>query len=1024
MSSSFFPQIPPINLSVYSGTLVAVDTYASLPAASSHNNEVWIVKTSSGGYSSGLYSSNGSVWAYVGDTDEATWGKISGTITDQSDLAYYLATKVPLSAIDTDNTLSANSDSRIASQKATKYYVDHSPTSGVPYVGATQDVNLGVHNIGTDGRISLQQQMILPITGWKYVKALTFTFTNYVTTMTDFPVLVTIVNDADLYANAQSAGQDIRFYSSDFSTAIPYVIDSWTIAAGTVTASFWINPGALNLNLTPFHWNMLYGNAGASDGQSLTSTFTKYARRWGCQASPLTDSVASKTLTTTNGSAAFAAGLSGNALNLTAGWTVSSSDYAGITMGANPLSVMFWFKLNSTTNAYKRILSIGGNGGTKDCLEFWTYGTTMYVYNGYNRSGFSVNNTCSSGVWHYFCFGFSGSNAIVFQKDGITYSSTASSNWALNLLTNNPIVVGAGGSTDGGYLDELRIGNFYYNTQNWQKHEYENYNPGVQTTGAQTVGPLTYLQKEGNTIGEYINGVRAAEINTLGIKSEFYKATPPATAAPSYIDNTGHLLPIAGATTDGTNVSYTGSVSAGGLIGVGLTDEAMVYATSGGGLANSLNLKYDYNNQIIRLLAQASTNVDNKLEVGGGAVIAAPSSGSSTTAYYAVPETPTGTGITVNYLVIPDAVQSASANRNIGEGGYYQNVGGMSYSIYAINPFFYGPGQWVPVFGSSSGVGTDDGYDDSFYSVDLSWSSPDNDAGFYYYVVKSDGHYASVGSDTSFTDNGPSAWTVGNPVVTPWTGQSLNFGYVSYEYGVSSGGALYFSPVSTEQTIFIENPDNYAFVVTVDFPNAQIYVHGDGSSSDDSGFGPGQATGPTGTGFLCDYCHEQWLSYNTTNQLPTATADWTEHLWVWSRKIVNLRNIFSPTYLSIDATIDYTGHPGEFFEFNWTWGSVGGVDGYRVFRQNESLSPVGWLDVGPGFYENSLNPYTGGTPVTTPGVALPAFWVDSNYFFCLPTCTPPNSSAPGSEGAMCRDNNYIYVYTGGQWTRSGLSGGF
>ena len=47
-----------------------------------------------------------------------------------------LALKIPTSYLDTDGTLAANSDSKIASQKATKTYVDGLVTTGLHYMGA------------------------------------------------------------------------------------------------------------------------------------------------------------------------------------------------------------------------------------------------------------------------------------------------------------------------------------------------------------------------------------------------------------------------------------------------------------------------------------------------------------------------------------------------------------------------------------------------------------------------------------------------------------------------------------------------------------------------------------------------------------------------------------------------------------------------------------------------------------------------------------------------------------------------
>lgn len=94
----------------------------------------------------------------------ATWGSIVGTLSSQTDLNSALAAKLATSQLDTDNTLSANSDTRIASQKAVKTYIDGSrPFKDVtksPYNatgdGTTDDttaIQTAITDAQTDGKI-------------------------------------------------------------------------------------------------------------------------------------------------------------------------------------------------------------------------------------------------------------------------------------------------------------------------------------------------------------------------------------------------------------------------------------------------------------------------------------------------------------------------------------------------------------------------------------------------------------------------------------------------------------------------------------------------------------------------------------------------------------------------------------------------------------------------------------------------------------------------------------------------------
>lgn len=60
-----------------------------------------------------------------GGLGAAVWGAITGTLSDQADLQTALDGKIPTSYLDTDVTLAAESDSKIATQKATKAYTDN-----------------------------------------------------------------------------------------------------------------------------------------------------------------------------------------------------------------------------------------------------------------------------------------------------------------------------------------------------------------------------------------------------------------------------------------------------------------------------------------------------------------------------------------------------------------------------------------------------------------------------------------------------------------------------------------------------------------------------------------------------------------------------------------------------------------------------------------------------------------------------------------------------------------------------------
>lgn len=79
---------------------------------------------------SGKYLRDDGTWAVLG----ATWGGITGLITNQTDLITLVNTRLALSNVDTDIALTANSDSKVASQKAIKTYVGNQLAGYQPLV--------------------------------------------------------------------------------------------------------------------------------------------------------------------------------------------------------------------------------------------------------------------------------------------------------------------------------------------------------------------------------------------------------------------------------------------------------------------------------------------------------------------------------------------------------------------------------------------------------------------------------------------------------------------------------------------------------------------------------------------------------------------------------------------------------------------------------------------------------------------------------------------------------------------------
>lgn len=97
-------------------------------------NAIGLANTSSikSGTPTGLFLRDDGTWNTLG----ATWGGITGLINNQTDLVALVNTRLALSDVDTDVALTANSDSKVASQKAVKTYIGNQLTSYQPLIAA------------------------------------------------------------------------------------------------------------------------------------------------------------------------------------------------------------------------------------------------------------------------------------------------------------------------------------------------------------------------------------------------------------------------------------------------------------------------------------------------------------------------------------------------------------------------------------------------------------------------------------------------------------------------------------------------------------------------------------------------------------------------------------------------------------------------------------------------------------------------------------------------------------------------
>ena len=101
---------------------------------------------------------------------------------------------------------------------------------------------------------------------WSYRKQITIDYTKVSggANLTGFPILVNLISDAGLAANAQATGNDILFTSADGTTKLSHEIEAYTSATGALIA--WVKVPTVSASVNTVLY-IYYGNAGAANQQ-------------------------------------------------------------------------------------------------------------------------------------------------------------------------------------------------------------------------------------------------------------------------------------------------------------------------------------------------------------------------------------------------------------------------------------------------------------------------------------------------------------------------------------------------------------------------------------------------------------------------------------------------------------------------------------------------------------------------------------------------------------------------------------
>lgn len=281
--------------------------------------------------------------------------------------------------------------------------------------------------------------------------------------LTDFPLLVSVTS-ADLAANAQADGSDIRFTASDGTTPLAHEIERFDPGTGSVTA--WVRvPTVSSGSATTVY--LYFGAADAPDQQAIRDAWPSAATAaWHLHRDPagpaphLDDSTANNHDGLSSGSMTggdLVTGLVGRAVDFDGTDDVLRADPFEVA-GPGSLTVSAWVRLDSTGAAAVAVakaddaatrafdLGIAAGGGVRGRLDL-------------SGSAFDLTGgTVGTGTWHHLAMTWDGTTQRLYL-DGAEVANQPAAG-VLRADDAMPVTVGnvaTGTAAVDGVVDEVRI---------------------------------------------------------------------------------------------------------------------------------------------------------------------------------------------------------------------------------------------------------------------------------------------------------------------------------------------------------------------------------------------------------------------------------------------------------------------------------------------------------------------------------------------------------------------------------------
>jgi len=311
---------------------------------------------------------------------------------------------------------------------------------------------------------------------WSDRKRIVISASSIAEDLSAFPVSIVIIGDASIRAHIGPTGDDLRFTLGDGETLVPFDVEEFDQATGTLSA--WVTPPALSASTNTTLY-VYYGNAVASSAEDPAATFSNaYHAVWHMAEIPTVTPNAYDTTTyshvgTFNGgmpATASVPGVVGRALDFDGvDDYVSTPDSPSLRFADQPFSIDAWVFMRNAS-AFK----IYAKGLTRPGIEYYfrtgQEADDDLIIRSYDAGGDYIGRLYSAGmtpytnVWTHVAATYDGSRtnagfALYVDGNRVDDQDAALNVYDGALSAGAAVDIGRyqGGGFANGTIDELRL---------------------------------------------------------------------------------------------------------------------------------------------------------------------------------------------------------------------------------------------------------------------------------------------------------------------------------------------------------------------------------------------------------------------------------------------------------------------------------------------------------------------------------------------------------------------------------------